>query len=67
MLRHTLIVAAAAVGFVTVLTGAPEQAAAVVCAKGVYRAGCAGPRGSVTTTRPVARCYYRAGRRVCTR
>jgi hypothetical protein len=67
MLRYALIMAAAAVGFVTVLTAAPEQAAAVVCAKGVYRAGCAGPRGSVTTTRPITRCYYRAGRRVCTR
>ena len=67
MLHYALTIAAAAVGFVTVLTAAPEQAAAAVCAKGVYRAGCAGPRGSVTTTRPVTRCYYRAGRRVCTR
>jgi hypothetical protein len=38
---------------------------AVVCARGVYRAGCAGPRGAVVTTRPVARCYYRGGVRVC--
>lgn len=38
---------------------------AVVCARGVYRAGCAGPRGAVVTRRPVARCYYRAGVRVC--
>ena len=27
---------------------------AVVCAKGVYRAGCVGPHGAVTTHRPVA-------------
>jgi hypothetical protein len=40
---------------------------AVVCARGVYRAGCAGPRGAVVTHRPAARCYYRAGRRVCVR
>ena len=38
---------------------------AVVCARGVYRAGCAGPRGAVVTRRPVVRCYYSAGVRVC--
>ncbi len=44
----------------------PVEANAVVCAKGVYRAGCAGPRGAVVTHRPVAAgCYYRAGVRVC--
>ncbi len=42
-------------------------ASAVVCAKGVYRAGCAGPNGAAVARRPVAapRCYYRAGVRVC--
>jgi hypothetical protein len=62
---------------VTALLGAlliaaiPMEADAVVCAKGVYRAGCAGPRGAVTTARPVAvrpvgaACVYRAGVRVC--
>ena len=44
---------------------APE-ANAVVCAKGVYRAGCAGPRGAVVAHRPIAAgCYYRAGVRIC--
>ena len=49
----------------------PTDANAVVCAKGVYRAGCAGPHGAVVATRPVvarpiaARCVYRAGVRVC--
>jgi hypothetical protein len=48
------------------LMAIPVEANAVVCAKGVYRAGCAGPRGVVTTARPVAaRCVYRAGVRVC--
>ena len=28
-----------------------EEANAVVCARGVYRAGCAGPRGAVTVRR----------------
>ena len=30
------------------------EANAVVCARGVYRAGCAGPRGAVVAHRPVA-------------
>lgn len=30
-----------------------EEANAVVCARGVYRAGCAGPRGAVVARRPV--------------
>lgn len=62
-----------ALGFLAVQ--APE-ANAVVCAKGVYHAGCAGPRGAVVTHRPAvvhrpvvahpyARCVYRAGVRVC--
>ncbi len=38
---------------------------AVVCARGVYRAGCAGPRGAAVVHRPAVRCYYRRGVRVC--
>ena len=30
-----------------------SEANAVVCAHGVYRAGCAGPRGAVVAHRPV--------------
>jgi len=43
------------------------EANAVVCARGVYRAGCAAPHGAVTTHRAVVapHCYYRAGVRVC--
>ena len=56
----------AALGAVFLLAALPVEANAVVCAKGVYRAGCAGPRGAVVAHRPVAvRCYYRAGVRVC--
>ena len=55
----------AALGAV-LLAAIPVEANAVVCAKGVYRAGCAGPHGAVVTRRPVAAgCYYRAGVRVC--
>jgi hypothetical protein len=40
---------------------------AVVCARGVYRAGCAGPHGAAVVRRPVAapRCYWRAGVKIC--
>lgn len=53
------------------LIGSVADANAVVCAKGVYRAGCAGPHGAVVTHRGYAtphygrHCYWRAGVRVC--
>jgi hypothetical protein len=34
-----------------------SEANAVVCARGVYRAGCAGPRGAVVAHRPVGYAY----------
>jgi hypothetical protein len=37
----------AALGAVLLLAALPAEANAVVCAKGVYRAGLAGPRGAV--------------------
>lgn len=40
-----------------------SPAAAVVCAKGVYRAGCAGPNGVVTTTRVAPRRHGAVCRR----
>jgi len=44
---------------------APQEANAVTCAKGVYRAGCAGPHGAVVTKRPpTAACRYVNGVRV---
>jgi hypothetical protein len=54
-----------------------SEANAVVCARGAYHAGCAGPHDAVGTHRPYGyggaavvrpagvRCYYRAGVRVC--
>ena len=57
-----------ALGAVLLLAALPVDANAVICAKGVYRAGCAGPHGAVTTTRAAVvapRCVYRAGVRVC--
>jgi hypothetical protein len=38
------------------------DANAVVCAKGVYRAGCAGPRGAVIAHRAPHGIYMRARR-----
>ena len=47
--------------------GLIRDAGAVVCARGVYRAGCVGPHGAAVVHRPVAavRCAWVAGRRVC--
>ncbi len=58
-----------AVMIVGMLAGTVGEANAVVCARGVYRAGCAGPRGAVATSyRAPVRCHVnRYGRRVCVR
>jgi hypothetical protein len=48
----------AAIGLFALMALIPDDASAVVCARGAYRAGCVGPRGAVaTTTHP----YYRRG------
>lgn len=39
---------------VTAAAAMPGEAEAVVCARGVARAGCAGPNGAVAVRRPVA-------------
>jgi len=51
--------------FCTAMTVFGADANAVVCARGVYRAGCVGPRGAVVVHRPVAGCAWVNGRRVC--
>lgn len=48
--RQTLVLAGALTGLVVAL---PRPAEAVVCAGGVYRAGCVGPRGGVAVRRGV--------------
>jgi len=55
-------VAFAFVGLFWLILSVPG-ANAVVCARGVYRTGCAGPRGAVVVAHP--HCYWRAGVRVC--
>jgi hypothetical protein len=58
-----------AAAFLTILAtfSIVSEANAVVCARGVYRAGCAGPNGAVVTRRPVVapRCAIVNGVRVC--
>ena len=55
-MRSFLLVAAAALAFAGIMTVASTEANAVVCAKGVVRAGCAGARGAVVVRKPVVVC-----------
>lgn len=51
------------------LAASVPSAQAFVCARGIYRAGCVGPRGAVVVRRPIHHpahgCFWRAGVRVC--
>src|SRR5271166_3575144 len=49
IIMKTVVSALLALGL---LAGTVAEANAVVCARGVYHAGCAGPHGAVATTRP---------------
>ena len=55
-MRSFLLVAAAVLAFAGTMTFASTDANAVVCADGVVRAGCAGPRGAVVVKKPVKVC-----------
>jgi hypothetical protein len=58
-MRTFLVFAAVVAAFAATMTVETTEANAVVCAAGVYRAGCAGPRGAVVVARPaVAACRY---------
>jgi hypothetical protein len=52
MKKHLIISLLLAGSFVAL---SPMQAGAVVCARGVHRAGCVGAGGAVAVGRPVAR------------
>jgi hypothetical protein len=56
-MRSYLILAAAFAAFAATMS-VPTDANAFVCARGVYRAGCAGYRGAVVVRRPVAACRF---------
>ena len=48
------------------MTSVPDANAAV-CARGVHRAGCAGPRGAVVVHRPMyhRHCHWHRGIKIC--
>jgi len=63
-MRLFAIVALAASTFVTSMLVGYAPANAVVCARGVYRAGCVGPHGGAVVRRPYAyHPYYHPYRR----
>jgi len=55
-MRALLLMALATVAFGGTSIVDATEANAVVCAKGVVRAGCAGPRGAVVARRPAVVC-----------
>ena len=65
-MKHMIISLLLAGGFIALST---MDASAVVCARGVYRAGCvaAAPRGAVAVARPVVRPAVVAPRRAVVR
>jgi hypothetical protein len=64
-MRLLLLAALAIASFTATMTYRPADANAVVCARGIYRAGCVGPYGAVTVRRPYRpiRPYYYGWRR----
>jgi len=57
-MRSLLLVAAALLAFSATMTVESRTASAAVCADGVWRAGCVGPRGAVVVRKPVAACRW---------
>ena len=55
-MRSFLLAATAALAFAATMTFESTSAQAVVCADGVVRAACAGPRGAVVVRKPVPVC-----------
>jgi hypothetical protein len=55
-MRSFLLIASALLAFAATMTFESNDANAVVCARGVVRAGCAGRHGAVVVHRPVAAC-----------
>ena len=55
-MRSFLLVTSAVIAFAATMTFEATDANAVVCAKGVYRAGCASTRGAVVVRKPAVVC-----------
>ncbi|MEH2489706.1 hypothetical protein [Bradyrhizobium sp. AZCC 2230] len=52
-MRAFLLITSALLAFAATMTFESSDAIAVVCARGVYRAGCAGPNAAVVVRKPV--------------
>jgi hypothetical protein len=52
-MRTLLLLASALIAFGATMAFQTTDANAVVCARGVYRAGCAGPNAAVVVRKPV--------------
>ena len=58
-MRSFLLIASAVLAFGATMIVESNDANAVVCARGVYRAGCAGARGAaVVRTSPAVACRW---------
>lgn len=57
-MRPLLLAATALFAFAATMTLESRSASAVVCADGVVRAACAGPRGAVVVKKPVVACKW---------
>ena len=64
-MRLFVLAALTLTAFTGFMTVAPTDANAIVCARGIYRAGCVGPYGGAVVRRPYygARRYYGVRRR----
>jgi hypothetical protein len=63
-MKHLIISLSLAAGFMALST---MESSALVCARGVYRAGCVTTGGAVAVRRPVARAAVIAPRRAVVR
>lgn len=52
-MRSFLLIASAIIAFGATMVVEATDANAMVCARGVYRAGCAGPNAAVVVRKPV--------------
>ncbi len=52
-MKKFILAAFSALVFMGDIAVSTQEAGAVVCARGVYRTGCAGPRGAAVVRRPV--------------
>jgi hypothetical protein len=63
-MKHLIISLSLAAGFMALST---MESSALVCARGVYRAGCVATGGAVVVRRPVASAAFIAPRRAVVR